>query len=50
MLTIAQHYELSVNDAMTKAQIKKVIVQHLHDEELVSDEEDAVAGIGCNVR
>ena len=27
---------------MMKAQIKKSIVQCLHDEELVSDEEDAV--------
>ena len=42
LLTIAQHYKLSVNDAMTKAQIKKSIVQYLHDEEHVSDEEDAV--------
>ena len=42
MLTIAQHYKLSVNDAITKAQIKKSIMQYLHDEELVSDEEDTV--------
>ena len=42
LLIIAQHYKLEVNDAMTKAQIKESIMQHLHDEELIPDKEDAV--------
>ena len=35
LLVIVQHYELSVNESMSKAQIKKSIVQYLQDEELL---------------
>ena len=40
LLVIAQHYELSVNESMSKAQIKKSIVEYLQDEELLSDSSD----------
>ena len=40
LLVIAQHYELSVNKSMSKAQIKKSIVEYLQDEELLSNSND----------
>ena len=40
LLVIAQHYELSVNESMSKAQIKKLTVEYLQDEELVSNSSD----------
>ena len=40
LLVIAQHYELSVNKSMSKAQIKKSIVEYLQDEELLSNSSD----------
>ena len=40
LLVIAQHYELSMNESMSKAQIKKSIVEYLLDEELLSDSSD----------
>ena len=42
LLVIAQHYQLSVNESMSKAQIKKLIVEYLQDEELLSNSSDAV--------
>ena len=35
LLVIAQHYELSVNESMSKAQIKRSIVEYLQVEELL---------------
>lgn len=40
LLAIAQHYKLRVNKTMTKAQIKKLIVKYLQEEELLSDSGD----------
>ena len=40
LLVITQHYELSLNKSMSKAQIKKSIVEYLQDEELLSDSSD----------
>ena len=42
LLVIAQHYQLSVNESMSKAQIKKLIVEYLQDEELLSNSSDTV--------
>ena len=40
LLVVTQHYELSVNKSMSKARIKKLIVEYLQDEELLSDSSD----------
>ena len=40
LLVIAQHYKLSVNKSMSKAQIKKSIVEYLQDEELLLNSSD----------
>ena len=40
LLVIAQHYDLRVSDAMTKAQLKKSIIEHLQEEELLLDSSD----------
>ena len=40
LLVVTQHYELSVNKSMSKARIKKLIVEYLQDEELLLDSSD----------
>ena len=40
LLVITQHYELSVNESMSKAQIKKLTMEYLQDEELLSNSND----------
>ena len=40
LLVITQHYELSVNKSISKAQIKKSIMEYLQDEELLSNSSD----------
>ena len=37
LLTILQHYKLSVTSAMSKAQIKQVVIQYLIDEEILPE-------------
>ena len=40
LLVVTQHYELSVNESMSKAQIKKSIIEYLQDKELLSNSSD----------
>ena len=35
LLTLVQHYKLSATEAMSKAQVKKLVVQYLQEEELL---------------
>ena len=37
LLVITQHFDLRVSEATTKAQLKKSIIEHLQEEELLSD-------------
>ena len=37
---INHHYELRVSGTVTKAQLKKPIIEHLQEEELLSDSTD----------
>ena len=39
LLTIAQHYKLSVTTTQKKGEVKRLIRDYLIDEELVSEEE-----------
>ena len=39
---LAQHYKLEITSAMKKSDIRKLLVDHLVEEEIVSDEEDAL--------
>ena len=40
LLVIACHYELRVSETATKAQLKKSIIEHLREEEILSDSSD----------
>ena len=40
LLVITQHYDSRVSKVMTKAQLKKSIIERLQEEELLSDSTD----------
>jgi len=39
---LAQHYKLEITSTMKKSDIRKMLVEHLAEEEIVSAEEDAL--------
>ena len=47
---IARHYELGVSETATKAQLKKSIIEHLREEELLSDTTNSYRGNRHNDR
>lgn len=40
LLVLTQHYKLSINETMTKSQVRTSIVEHLKEEELLLDSSD----------
>lgn len=44
LLVIAQHYKLSVTDAITKGQLKKSVVQYLQEEEILDSSDTGELG------
>ena len=40
LLQLVNHYELAVSSSMPKSQIKKIVVEHLVDEEIIPSLED----------
>ena len=39
LLLVAQHYKLSVTSSMGKGEVKKIVLSHLTEEELLSEEQ-----------
>ena len=46
LLAVALHYKLSVTEAMSKAQIKKFVVQYLQEEEMLSESTKIIETVG----
>ena len=46
LLAVALHYKLSVTEAMSKAQIRKLVVQYLQEEEMLSESAEIMETAG----
>ena len=46
LLVVALHYKLSVTEAMSKAQIRKLVVQYLQEEEMLSESAEIMETAG----